>query len=349
MTATTSATFVFTGSSVTVFLNGEVHTVSRGHINFEILMKALRAGDWATVPSLLRPAEAVTSFATNGKDGEGFTHEDGLIFLDGEPFCRSVSTMALRMMKEAADPEPLRRFLRRVRRNPSRTAQEELLLFHAANDFMIDEEGFIIAFRGVNHNLRDLHTNTFDNSPGQTVRMPRHQVDDRRDNTCSYGLHFGSLNYAKGFGARTVVVRVDPENVVSIPSDYNNEKGRCCEFTVLAEITGNEHTFASRTVYSREDLGLEPEVEEEVYDNHLDTSYLAPDDEEEEGEDWEEEQYEEEEEGEDDQNERERLSDLYDAFSRDQLRSEAKARGLRGAFRTKQSLVDAIVDQELGY
>ena len=36
-----------------------------------------------------------------------------------------------------------------------------------------------------------------------------------------------------------MILKINPANVVSIPSDYDNAKGRCCEYEVIAEY-GNE-------------------------------------------------------------------------------------------------------------
>ena len=33
-----------------------------------------------------------------------------------------------------------------------------------------------------------------------------------------------------------MAVKIDPADVVSIPTDYNNAKGRCCKYTVMSEI-----------------------------------------------------------------------------------------------------------------
>ena len=33
-----------------------------------------------------------------------------------------------------------------------------------------------------------------------------------------------------------VVVKVNPEHVVSVPVDYNNQKLRVCEYTILSEL-----------------------------------------------------------------------------------------------------------------
>jgi acyl carrier protein len=51
-------------------------------------------------------------------------------------------------------------------------------------------------------------------------------------------LHVGSLEYAKGWGQRVVLVEVDPADVVSVPSECSCQKLRCCKYVVLAEYTG---------------------------------------------------------------------------------------------------------------
>jgi hypothetical protein len=79
-----------------------------------------------------------------------------------------------------------------------------------------------------------------DNSIGMIVEMERNEVDDNRDNTCSSGLHFCSESYLKSFGgARTVIVKINPRDVVSIPSDYNDAKGRACRYEVIGEVNVN--------------------------------------------------------------------------------------------------------------
>ncbi len=76
-----------------------------------------------------------------------------------------------------------------------------------------------------------------DNSIGATPTMPRNMVNDNRDQVCSSGLHFCGREYLTAFnGARTVVVKINPKNVVSIPTDYNNAKGRACTYEIVQEI-----------------------------------------------------------------------------------------------------------------
>jgi hypothetical protein len=57
--------------------------------------------------------------------------------------------------------------------------------------------------------------------------------------TCSKGLHFCALGYLDHFGSRDepiMVVLVAPEDVVSIPCDYGNQKGRATGYRVVAEL-----------------------------------------------------------------------------------------------------------------
>jgi hypothetical protein len=93
----------------------------------------------------------------------------------------------------------------------------------------------------------DKYSGTVDHTPGETPKMRRNEVDDKRHNTCSDGLHFASLHYVtdggygnRNSGDRLVALKINPRDVVSIPSDYNNSKGRACEYHVLRELNWDE-------------------------------------------------------------------------------------------------------------
>ena len=67
--------------------------------------------------------------------------------------------------------------------------------------------------------------------------MERNEVDDNRDRTCSTGLHFCSQDYLDHFGGqRIMIVKINPADVVSIPSDYNDSKGRATGYEVVGEL-----------------------------------------------------------------------------------------------------------------
>jgi len=121
----------------------------------------------------------------------------------------------------------------------------------------------LLAYKVVRSNFMDKHSGRFDNSPGKTVEMPRAKVDDNDNNTCSSGLHACSKDYVKffsnGSSDKLVVVKIAPEDVVSIPTDYNNTKLRCCKYLVVSEITAvDDPAFFGKRVYSAP-LAYEPE------------------------------------------------------------------------------------------
>jgi hypothetical protein len=86
-----------------------------------------------------------------------------------------------------------------------------------------------------------------DNSVGMIVEMERNRVDDDKNVTCSTGLHFCGMSYLSHFGgARTVIVKINPRDVVSIPTDYNEAKGRACRYEVIGELGVNpEEAFTA--------------------------------------------------------------------------------------------------------
>jgi hypothetical protein len=127
--------------------------------------------------------------------------------------------------------------------NPSKRAVTELYGFLEKNSLPITPDGHFLAYKKVRNDYLDIHSGTMDNSVGMIVEMERNEVDDNKDQTCSTGLHFCSQDYLPHFGSgsdsRVVIVKINPSDVVSIPSDYNNAKGRACRYVVVGEI-GNE-------------------------------------------------------------------------------------------------------------
>jgi hypothetical protein len=75
-------------------------------------------------------------------------------------------------------------------------------------------------------------------------------VDDDANRTCSSGLHFCSQDYLSHFGgsdSRVVIVKINPRDVVSIPTDYDFSKGRCSRYEVIGEVGVNVEDDAEFT------------------------------------------------------------------------------------------------------
>jgi hypothetical protein len=145
----------------------------------------------------------------------------------------------IQMLQEGFSVEPMVNFMENLYKNPSHRAVTELYGFLEKNNLPITPDGYFLAYKKVRGDYKDCHTGTMDNSVGQVVEMERYEVNDNKDQTCSTGLHFCGQSYLSHFGGeRTVIVKINPADVVSIPSDYNEAKGRACRYEVIGEIGG---------------------------------------------------------------------------------------------------------------
>ncbi len=193
----------------------------------------------------------VTSFF-EGKDDWGFASvkiENGVgkiilhKFNDFEaPLADAIVKKIMKMHEQGFSCRPLLNFVYNLYQNPSPTAIQELFLFIEACDLPITEDGHFIAYKMVRENYKDIYSGKMDNSIGATPSMPRSMVDDDRNRTCSCGLHFCSKAYLPCYMSsnastdRCVLVKINPADVVAIPADYNNAKGRTWQYTVVGEI-----------------------------------------------------------------------------------------------------------------
>lgn len=225
--------FIIQGNNIVVVIDNKPHTVSKTHITYEKLKEAIKNSDWEQVRNLVEPKEVVLKYA------EGFVRIDGDKFTwQGKPMHNALSTKMIEMLKEGFPITPLIRFMERLMENPSKRAVDELYGFLEKGNLPITPDGYFLAYKKVRENYTDCHTGTMDNSVGKVVSMPRNEVDDDKDRTCSAGLHFCSEEYLSHFGgARTMILKINPKDVVSIPADYNDSKGRACRYEVIGELT----------------------------------------------------------------------------------------------------------------
>lgn len=222
------------GSSVTVTVDGRTFPVTDDSPHFTAIIDALKNGDDAIVHKLLQLKQHIASFT----DGMVTIVNDELFF-DGKVLHNALATRIMEMLNDGFNIKPMVAFLHKCMKNPSKTAVEELYLFLEACDLPITEDGDFLAYKVVRHDYKDKYTGTMDNSIGATPKMKREDCNPNRNETCSRGLHFASQSYISTFrqhGDHLMVVKVNPEHVVSIPSDYNNAKGRACQYLIFAEV-----------------------------------------------------------------------------------------------------------------
>lgn len=86
----------------------------------------------------------------------------------------------------------------------------------------------------------DHHTGTMEIRINEEVSMPRLECDERRDESCSRGLHFMSKKYSLRYGEIKLIILINPMNIVAFPR-YDNTKGRCCAYMPVAYADTNEN------------------------------------------------------------------------------------------------------------
>ena len=224
--------FVIQGSNVTVVIGNQPHTISKTHPTYQKVVDAIKASDWATVKAIIDPVKVVLNY------GRGHISIQGdKLFWKGTEFNGTLATRMITMLQEGFGIEPMVLFMENLMNNPSKRAVDELYGFLEKNNLPLTPDGYFLAYKKVRDNFFDVHSGTMDNSPGRIVEMERNKVDDDKNNTCSTGLHFCGMSYLNHFGGeRTVIVKVNPADVVSIPSDYNGAKGRACRYEVIGEL-----------------------------------------------------------------------------------------------------------------
>jgi hypothetical protein len=221
-------------------LNNGLHTVHSTDPAFEQVKQGLKDNKPQNFfVRLLEKAKTVAKF-TQGK----VEVRDGEVLYNGQPVHGLVTERILQYAAEGLPVEPLLRFLEKLMQNPSYNSRNELFDFLERLGLTICEDGDFYAFKVVRSDYKDKYSGSLDNSPGQLVKMERGGVDDNRDRHCSAGLHAGCMKYIHWYGNlsggdKVVIVKINPANCVSVPTDHDFMKLRTSEYLVVADYAGD--------------------------------------------------------------------------------------------------------------
>jgi hypothetical protein len=235
MNTTTQPAVIITRSGISAIINGTSYVVETDHPKYQQALEAVRQKNWSHFVNLVNISKQVQNYF----DGTDVEIKDGSINYHGQVIHNTLTKRILNFMRDGLPHEPLLNFFKNLMENPSKRAVDELYDFLEAGELPITEDGHFLAFKNVRSNYLDIHSGKFDNSVGKVCEMPRNGVDEDKERTCSYGLHFCSIKYLPHFtdsdGGKTMIVKINPRDVVAIPADYNNTKGRTCRYEVVAE------------------------------------------------------------------------------------------------------------------
>lgn len=218
--------YILTPQGITLSYEGNFVTIAEGDHRYNAILEAVKENRLEDIPSLVDVSQTFS-------DVEGVELIDGNIVIDGRKIPEVLTDRVLNFKDKGLPFEPLVKFAKKLLDNPSYNSRMMLYKFLEHNGHPITKSGNFIAYKKVRTDFKDCHTGTMDNSVGTIVAMPREEVDDNPDNTCSSGLHVAAYNYANTFSqGHLLEVEVDPKDVVSVPNDYNGEKMRVCRYEV---------------------------------------------------------------------------------------------------------------------
>lgn len=222
---------------VTVCIDGKVFNFDKSHPNYSVIRDSVLDKDWNSVSA---NADFKKKFKTLTFGFFQIT-DDGRLLHHGEEVEYDFAERVIALNEKDTKPTALLKFLERLKSNPSAISVESAIRFIINNSLPIDKDGYIFTYKRIRSDYKDCHTGTVDNSVGNVVAMPREDVTLDPNQTCASGLHVCSYSYLSEFGGdRTVVCKVDPADIVSVPHDYKNAKMRVMRYEVVYELERGE-------------------------------------------------------------------------------------------------------------
>ncbi len=267
--------FILTDNTISLTIGtGKLIVIDRNNKKFNEVRRLIKEGKEDELVELLERKEKTLEEYVNGSNL--FLIDGVLRDADGEALPAVLSNRLIEMKEEGFDVSHMAKFWDNLKKNPSLRSREQLYKFLEQNGHPITPDGHFIAYRGIRNDFKDHHTGTFDNSPGNVLEMPRRDVDDNPNQTCSRGFHVAAWEYASTFGnGVTVEVKVNPMDVVAVPTDYNGQKMRVCKFEVIqvVENSNNGVVYGYGDGDANQDFDAyeaEPELSDDDIENILD-------------------------------------------------------------------------------
>jgi len=240
---------IFVNGRYTVVVNNKSLSFDPTHPEYSGLVECVKTGDADEFTRLMETGHQIE----NWSEGD-FKFVDGFLFYDDEPVRKVITSRIVQMLKEGWDHNPMLKFLENLYENVSHRAVNEFYDWIQHKGLAITSDGYILGYKGVTvysgpeqtdldgnllkeGDLVDRYTSvSHRNNVGDAPAMKRRKVDDNCNNGCGSGLHAGTFEYASGWAGsdgKVVLVKIDPRDVVSIPTDCDFQKLRCRTYEVV--------------------------------------------------------------------------------------------------------------------
>lgn len=248
--------------------------------------------DADTVRALVDPRSSVESYITRVSDRVSFRGSE--LLFDGDPVNTSLASTIIRLATEdeSGDPTKLIKFLENLMNNPSEHSREQLYDWIAPRDITITQDGHFLAYKGLREDFTSINAGPgivnnveytgkthLDNTPGNVVEFSRSKVVANSSIGCAVGLHAGTHEYASDFAeGKLVLVKINPRDVVSVPTDCDAQKLRVCRYEVLEEVQEKVDRVLWDSVSIEEDSDPEYDEDESILRVDEDEDDWSPED-----------------------------------------------------------------------
>lgn len=259
-------------NAIVLNFNGRVINVDRDSELGTNVLDKIRKNELSSIPELVTYEAKLKRLAN-----EVFVIEDGMIYSYGEPVPNYIADRILEFMNDNLPFMYLINFWNNLKSNPSKNSRNQLFAFLEKNNFPITADGHFIAYKKVKDDYFDDHSGSMDNSPGKIVKMNREDVVDDPNQSCSAGLHIAPYDYAKTYkpDGKLIELKVNPRDVVSVPTSYEHQKARVCEYYVVCDagnaginepiVTGEKYVVPKETIKPESKFDtMNPAVQEQV-------------------------------------------------------------------------------------
>lgn len=266
--------YTVTGDNITLFYKSKIFRIPSSSSRFAELKEHLKLPkhDSSFIETIVNIRSMIERFA----QGNVKIYGDEVHY-KGMPVVNSLAERLVQLIDDGFEVTPWINFMENVMSNPSKDSRERLFTFLEKNKSPITEDGHFIGFKRIRSDWTDIYTGNMDNSVGNIVEMPRDEVDENNERTCSTGLHVaasiyldtGPTKFTNTTNSRTIVVKVNPRDVVAVPHDYDETKMRTCRYEVLSEVeVGQIKEVESQNIYG--DAPLRESFVEETKNTYVD-------------------------------------------------------------------------------
>jgi hypothetical protein len=239
--------YIINNKGIVLFINNKPVKVEKSDLRFAKIIKCFDLPENEQENAV---SDIITCNVKNLQKEADFEVKGEDVYLEGEKLPSVLAKKVRDLVNQDLPVALFKKFWKNLRENPSQTSVNELYDFLSYKELPLTEDGCFLAYKGLLDNFWSISGNKdtkvlkgqvddqgrIYNGIGEEIEVLRRDVDDNRAHHCSNGLHVGSHDYATGFArGKMVIVKVNPKDVVSVPSDYNCQKCRVSAYTVVSE------------------------------------------------------------------------------------------------------------------